>query len=182
MGDHLFPVHNNFHIGAYQSAINAGADLSDLGETEATERDAFVYRAYIALGSHQARAVPRCAPAGQGDPLPRRCAHYPNASAFVLLAQLVISEISDSAPTALQAVKLFAIYTSQPAARVRPHCSAANPLRDPPTPARSATCPPGSNAAHPRRKACWSRWPRCCQTRRCRTTRRFCSWPRTLKR
>jgi hypothetical protein len=85
MGDHLFPVHNNFHIGAYQSAINAGADLSDLGETEATERDAFVYRAYIALGSHQASAEPRCTPAGPGDPLLRRCAHYANATAFVLL-------------------------------------------------------------------------------------------------
>ena len=60
--DALFAVHNNFHIGAYQAAINAGADLSDLGETEATERDAFVYRAYIALGSHQARA--RCHTAG----------------------------------------------------------------------------------------------------------------------
>ena len=42
--------------------------------------------------------------------------------------QLVISEISDSAPTALQAVKLFAIYTSQPAARVRPLRPTSRPL------------------------------------------------------
>ena len=55
-GDKLFPCHNAFHIGAYQAAINAGADLNDLSESEATERDALCYRAYIALGSHQARA------------------------------------------------------------------------------------------------------------------------------
>ena len=56
-GDKLFPCHNAFHIGAYQAAINAGADLNDLSESEATERDALCYRAYIALGSHQARAA-----------------------------------------------------------------------------------------------------------------------------
>ena len=72
MGDALFAVHNNFHIGAYQAAINAGADLSDLGETEATERDAFVYRAYIALGSHQARAGCRVA---RGPGRPARWVH-----------------------------------------------------------------------------------------------------------
>jgi hypothetical protein len=52
-------------------------------------------------------------------------------------AQLVISEISDSAPTALQAVKLFAIYTSQPAQRVRP-CSAAQCQRAPASPSHRA--------------------------------------------
>ena len=62
MGDALFNVYNNFHIGAYQACINAAADLTDLSEKEATERDAFTYRAYIALGSHQARgrAAWRC--------------------------------------------------------------------------------------------------------------------------
>ncbi len=56
MGDALFAVTNNFHVGAYQAAINAAADLTDLSEKEATERDAYTYRAYLALGSHQARA------------------------------------------------------------------------------------------------------------------------------
>ncbi len=53
--DPLFPVANNFHIGAYQLAINEGADLSDVPENIAVERDCLVYRSYIALGSHQAR-------------------------------------------------------------------------------------------------------------------------------
>ncbi len=56
MADALHSVTNSFHIGAYQAAINAAGELSDLSEKEATERDAFTYRAYLALGSHQARA------------------------------------------------------------------------------------------------------------------------------
>ena len=135
MGDALFAVHNNFHIGAYQAAINAGADLSDLSETEATERDAFVYRAYIALGSHQARAAAACRAGRAGRVAARRGARYPNACRSARRPQLVISEISDSAPTALQAVKLFAIYTSQPAARVRPFLGAAHCVSRPHAPA-----------------------------------------------
>jgi hypothetical protein len=59
MADVLFGVANNFHVGAYQAAINAAADLTDLSEKDAAERDAYTYRAYLALGSHQARGVTR---------------------------------------------------------------------------------------------------------------------------
>ena len=46
-----------------QVAINEGADLSDLSDNAAVERDCYVYRSYIALGSHQARrALPRHLP------------------------------------------------------------------------------------------------------------------------
>lgn len=76
--DALFNVHNNFYLGAYQQAINEASDCSGLGHTEATERDCFLYRSYIALGSYQ----------------------------------LPISEITDDAPTSLQAVKLLAMYLS----------------------------------------------------------------------
>jgi len=76
--DALFNVHNNFYLGAYQAAINEAADLQGLSANEATERDCFLYRSYIALGSYQ----------------------------------LPISEINDDAPTALQAVKLLAVYLS----------------------------------------------------------------------
>jgi hypothetical protein len=67
-------VANNFHIGAYQArclalqgrwclaelartqvAINEGTELSNLSENAAVERDCYVYRSYIALGSHQVR-------------------------------------------------------------------------------------------------------------------------------
>jgi coatomer protein complex subunit epsilon len=57
--DPLFGVANSFHVGAYQLAINAGADLTHLSDNLSTERDALVYRAYIALGSHQARRTAR---------------------------------------------------------------------------------------------------------------------------
>jgi len=80
MGDSLFPVYNNFFIGAFQAAINEASDLQGLSDTESTERDCYMYRSYIALGSYQ----------------------------------LVIDEINDSAPTALQAVKMLAVYLSRP--------------------------------------------------------------------
>lgn len=55
MGDLLFPVYNNFFIGAYQVAINEASDLQGLSDSEATERDCYMYRSYIALGSYQVR-------------------------------------------------------------------------------------------------------------------------------
>mmetsp|Transcript_13526 Transcript_13526/g.23742 ORF Transcript_13526/g.23742 Transcript_13526/m.23742 type:complete len:289 (-) Transcript_13526:816-1682(-) len=78
MSDPLFPVRNSFYLGAYNTVINEAADLSDLTELQAVERDCYVHRSYVALGSHE----------------------------------LVLSEIGDSAATALQAVKLLAKYTS----------------------------------------------------------------------
>mmetsp|Transcript_13606 Transcript_13606/g.16354 ORF Transcript_13606/g.16354 Transcript_13606/m.16354 type:complete len:292 (-) Transcript_13606:315-1190(-) len=74
--DALFNVHNSFYLGAYQQAINEASDVDCESDQERTDRDCFVYRAYIAMGSYQ----------------------------------LVISEISEDAPTALQAVKLYAQY------------------------------------------------------------------------
>jgi len=50
--DVLFAVRNNFYIGAYNNAINEASDMEGLSEAEQTERDIYVYRSYIALGSH----------------------------------------------------------------------------------------------------------------------------------
>lgn len=53
--DVLFMVRNNFYIGAFNNAINEAADLSGLPEADAVEKDAYVYRSYIALGSFDVR-------------------------------------------------------------------------------------------------------------------------------
>lgn len=50
--DILFAVKNSFYIGAYNNAINEASDMEGLSEAEQTERDVFVYRSYIALGSY----------------------------------------------------------------------------------------------------------------------------------
>lgn len=55
MSDILFPVRNLFYLGAYQGAINEAQDLDSLSELDSVERDVFVYRSYIALGSAQVR-------------------------------------------------------------------------------------------------------------------------------
>lgn len=60
--DVLFAVRNNFFIGAYNNAINEASDIEGLSEAEQTERDVYVYRSYIALGSHDVSAA---AAAGQ---------------------------------------------------------------------------------------------------------------------
>lgn len=51
--DILFTLRNNFYLGAYQAAIAEAADLERLSESDAVERDCFVYRAYIELGSFE---------------------------------------------------------------------------------------------------------------------------------
>ncbi len=56
----LFPIQNAFHLGAYQVAINEAADVdstgtSSLSSSDAIEKDCYVYRSYIALGSYQVR-------------------------------------------------------------------------------------------------------------------------------
>ena len=53
MGDALFPVYNNFFIGNYQVCINEAYELSHLSGSDATERDCYLYRSHIALGSCQ---------------------------------------------------------------------------------------------------------------------------------
>lgn len=76
MADPLFSIRNAFYIGAYNTVVNEASNLSSLSDKDAIERDCFVYRSYIAMGSYE----------------------------------LVISEISDSSATALQAIKLLAKY------------------------------------------------------------------------
>ena len=54
----LFPMQNAFHLGAYQVAINEAADVdstTSLSSSDAIEKDCYVYRSYIALGSYQVR-------------------------------------------------------------------------------------------------------------------------------
>ncbi|KAG2443349.1 hypothetical protein HXX76_001711 [Chlamydomonas incerta] len=52
MADLLFNVRNSFYLGAYNTVINEAADLDNLNEVDSIERDCFVYRSYIALGSY----------------------------------------------------------------------------------------------------------------------------------
>ena len=49
--DLLFALRNNFCLGAYQAAINEASDLTGLSVNEAVERDFYVHRSYIELGS-----------------------------------------------------------------------------------------------------------------------------------
>lgn len=51
--DLLFTLRNNFYLGAYQAAIAEAADLERLAEADTVERDCFVYRSYIELGSFE---------------------------------------------------------------------------------------------------------------------------------
>lgn len=51
--DLLFTVRNNYYLGAFQAAIAEAADIEGLSDAEKTERDCFVYRAYIELGSYE---------------------------------------------------------------------------------------------------------------------------------
>lgn len=51
--DLLFTVRNSFYLGAYQSAIAEASDLEGLSELERVERDSYVYRSYIELGSYE---------------------------------------------------------------------------------------------------------------------------------
>lgn len=51
--DLLFTVRNSFFLGAFQSAIAEASDLEGLTDAAKVERDAFVYRSYIELGSYE---------------------------------------------------------------------------------------------------------------------------------
>lgn len=56
--DLLFTVRNNFYLGAYQAAIAEAADLERLSDADATQRDCYVYRSYIELGSYEVCTCP----------------------------------------------------------------------------------------------------------------------------
>ena len=68
MSDALFATANHFYVGNFQTAINEGTDLTGLSEKDAVERDCFVYRSYLALGSHQVRRRHRARPAAPASP------------------------------------------------------------------------------------------------------------------
>lgn len=51
--DLLFTVRNSFYLGAFQGAIAEASDLEGLSEAAKTERDTFVYRSWIELGSYE---------------------------------------------------------------------------------------------------------------------------------
>jgi coatomer protein complex subunit epsilon len=53
MADPLFNLRNHFYIGAFQTAISEASQLTGLNEAEKSERDVFVYRSYIELGSYE---------------------------------------------------------------------------------------------------------------------------------
>ena len=53
--DLLWTTRNSFYVGAYQAAIADAADLEGLDDATALERDAFVFRCYVELGSHEVR-------------------------------------------------------------------------------------------------------------------------------
>jgi len=93
----LFQVYNSFHLGAYQVAINEASDLLDLSPSESVEKDCYVYRSYIALGSYQ----------------------------------LVMDEIPDDSPSALQAVKSLATYLANPLDRETQAQKMKDMLEDP---------------------------------------------------
>lgn len=57
MADVLFPVRNSFYLGAFQTTISEASHLTGLSEAEKVERDVFVYRAYIELGSYDVRLL-----------------------------------------------------------------------------------------------------------------------------
>lgn len=52
MADPLFDVRNNFYLGAYQQCINEAQNTKCKTDEEKLQKNAFLYRAYIALNKH----------------------------------------------------------------------------------------------------------------------------------
>ena len=52
MADLLFPVRNNFYLGAYQAAISEASQLTGLNDQQKLEREIFTQRSYLEIGSH----------------------------------------------------------------------------------------------------------------------------------
>lgn len=55
MADKLFAVRNAFYIGDYPQAISLCSQATGLSDGERVERDAFLYRSYIELGTYDVR-------------------------------------------------------------------------------------------------------------------------------
>jgi coatomer protein complex subunit epsilon len=51
--DILFDVRNNFLLGNYQGCINEANNVKPRSDRDKVERDAYVYRSYIAQGNYQ---------------------------------------------------------------------------------------------------------------------------------
>ena len=118
MADVLFPVYNNFFIGAYQACVNEAAEMTNLSGADAIERDCYMYRAYIALGSYQVRREGSVRALLSSRPLvvptyPRGALTIPPLSARLRSKQMVIDEITDESATSLQAIKLLATHASR---------------------------------------------------------------------
>jgi len=81
--DLLFTVRNNFYLGSYQHAISEASDLEGLTEQEKVDRDLFVYRSYIELGSFEVSACKSCSNAFSHlqphPPPPSRAITFPTA-------------------------------------------------------------------------------------------------------
>lgn len=127
--DLLFPVRNHFYLGAYQAAIAEASDLEGLADAEKVERDCYVYRSYIELGSYEVTFISFSYKATTSMLCPRddiafTCwnsidVKFPSRfNAGVLCLQLVINEVTDSSPQALQAVKLLALYLGKKTPKV----------------------------------------------------------------
>jgi coatomer protein complex subunit epsilon len=117
MGDRdiLFAVRNSFVLGAYNNAINEASDIEGLSDAEALEKDAYVYRSYIALGSYD---VSNAATSWQRLTTPPQQLSKV-CPVWIALLQLVISEIADTAAMGLVAIKLLAKYLGGKEAKVR---------------------------------------------------------------
>jgi coatomer protein complex subunit epsilon len=85
--DVLFGVKNNFYIGAYNNAINEASDLQGLSDAEQTEKDVFVYRSYIAIGSHDVSAGPGWQQAESSNSILSCCCCWLSAGKSVGLLQ-----------------------------------------------------------------------------------------------
>lgn len=57
MGDKLFNVRNSFYLGAFQTCISECSTVTGLSDAERIERDVFLYRSYIELGTYDVRAA-----------------------------------------------------------------------------------------------------------------------------
>lgn len=55
MGDKLFGVRNSFYLGAFQHCISECSGVTGLSDAERIERDVFLYRSYIELGTYDVR-------------------------------------------------------------------------------------------------------------------------------
>lgn len=57
MGDKLFAIRNNFYLGGFQHCISECSQATGLTDSERIERDVFLYRSYIELGTYDVGLV-----------------------------------------------------------------------------------------------------------------------------